>query len=144
MYKEQEYFFIDNLLKNTSNKNLTYEELSNFDYFDYNLYESLFTNINKYPYKLVEFDGNKYTITPLGRVVSKIGFKKYLDNIKGEQEIDMSIKLLTIGDLKRTDKRSKSALIVSLIAIIVAIVIGLVQIYQSYFYNKKIENQEQK
>lgn len=63
--------------------------------FDYDLYNKLFTDINKEPYKLIELYENSFVITTLGRQVAIIGFKKYLESIKADQEIDKSINKAT-------------------------------------------------
>ena len=61
----------------------------------------------------------------MGRQVAIIGFKKYLESIKADQEIDKSIKQLTLSDLQKTDRRSKISFWLSIAAIVVALLIGV-------------------
>ena len=125
MYTDKEFEFIDNLLRNSLNNDFTYDKLCYSRDFDYDLYNKLFTDINKEPYKLIELYENSFVITTLGRQVAIIGFKKYLESIKADQEIDKSIKQLTLSDLQKTDRRSKISFWLSIVAIVVALLIGV-------------------
>lgn len=137
MYTEQEFNFIDNLLRLSSNNDLTYTDMLTEHNLDYDLYNKLFTDINTDPYKLITSDGNYFTITTLGREVLKIGFKQHLENVKKDQEVDKTIKTLTLEDLKKTDSRSRNAFVISIIAIVASLLIGGMQVYQTYYYNKE-------
>lgn len=125
MYTVKEFEFIDNLLRNSLNNDYTYEKLCYSRNFDYGLYEKLFTDINKEPYKLIELHDTSFTVTTLGRQVAIEGFKKYLESTNSEQELDKSIKILTLEDLKKSNLRSRNAFILSILAIVVSIIFGI-------------------
>ena len=125
MYSKKEFEFIDNLLRKSLNNDYTYEKLSYSIDFNYELYEKLFNDINKDPYKLIELHGTTFTITALGRHVSIDGFEKYLESIKSDQELDKSIKTLTLDDLKKSNSRSRNAFILSILAIIISVIFGI-------------------
>jgi hypothetical protein len=125
MYSDKEFDFIDKLLRDSLNNDYTYEKLCYTRNFDYDLYNKLFTDINKEPYKLIELHENSFVVTQLGRHVAIEGFEKYLNDLKDEQETDKSIKRLTLADLQKTDKRSKISFWLSVFAIIVALFVGV-------------------
>lgn len=125
MYTDKEFEFIDNLLNNSLNNDYTYEKLCYSKNFDYALFEKLFTDINKEPFKLIELHETTFTVTTLGRNVAIKGFKKHLETINSEQELDKSIKTLTFEDLKKSNLRSRNAFILSILAIVVSVIFGI-------------------
>lgn len=125
-YTDKEYEFIDKLLELSIN-GVSYTEMRDLHGLSYDLYQKLFSHISTDPYKLIVLS-DKFRATSLGVDVSKIGFKKYLENESKGKQIDENIKLLTLADLEKTDKRSKKANIISIIAIVISTIVGLLQI----------------
>jgi hypothetical protein len=147
MYTDKEFQFIDKLLNDSLNNNYTYEKLSESKSFDYDLYTKLFSDINKNPLNLINIKGDVFDITNLGRKVATSGFKNYLesikldqDSIKETQELDKIIKTLTLDDLKKSDSRSRNALILSISAIIISVVFGILNYTKSEKSNNDINN----
>lgn len=120
-YTDLEIKFINDLLKSSQNNNLTYSKFINDD--NLPLYNKLFNDLHLY--KLISKSDDKFIISTKGREVVKIGFKQYLKNLKSEEELDKSIKQLTHSDLISTNKRSKIAIILSIVSIIVTLFIGV-------------------
>lgn len=125
MYTKEEFIFIDDLLQRALNNDFTYSKLAYDNTFNFDLYNRLFSDINKEPYKLIELYEDNFQITTLGRKVSNNGFEEYLNQLDNEKETDNKIKSLTLDDLEKSDKRSKRAFIVSIVAVVVAIIIPL-------------------
>ncbi|MBY0427071.1 MAG: hypothetical protein K2Q22_15660 [Cytophagales bacterium] len=124
------------------NGNLSFFQLSQQKHFyNYELYDKLFHNISSDPYKFIELKGETHIITPLGRQVASLGFENYIKQQNVDLEVDQHLKTLTIQDFEKTDKRSRNANLISILAIIGTLIIGLVQIYQSYRYNEKGKNE---
>ena len=140
MYTDKEFEFIDNLLRNSLNNDYTYEKLCYTKDFDYNLYEKLFTDINKEPYKLIELHETSFVITHLGRHVAINGFKNYLESIKTDQELDKSIKTLTLDDLKKSNSRSRNAFILSILAIIISVIFGILDYTKPEKSDNNVDN----
>jgi hypothetical protein len=137
-FNETQIKFVDDLLIKASKGKVHYSTL------DYSSYDTTFQLVNNEPYKLFGSDGEMIWLLPLGNEIINDfngSFKKYLENLNKEKDTDTKIKQLTLEDLQKTDTRSRTAFIVSIIAIISAFLIGLMQVYQTYYYNNKIENQ---
>lgn len=143
MYTEQDFEFVDKLLRLSLNNDLTYSNMLMIHKLDFDLYNKLFSDINHNGYNFILLQNDCFTITKLGRDVANIGFKNYFNNLNKDKETESKIMQLTLEDLQKTDTRSKNAFIVSVIAIIAAFLIGLMQVYQTYHYNNKIENKTQ-
>lgn len=124
-YKKIEIEFIDRLLNLSLNNDLTYSDMIMKHKLSFDLYDKLFSDINHNGYNLILLHNDIFSITPKGREVAEIGFEKFLNDLKEEQETDKSIKRLTLEDLKKTDKRNKISFWLSVIAIIVALFIGV-------------------
>lgn len=120
MYTDLEFEFIDNLLKESLNNDLTYPDLVYSSNFNFDLYNKLFTDINKEPYKLIELFNDTFVITTLGRQVSEIGFKKYLENQEKKNNIEQRIKEVTLENIKWTSIRGWIAIGISIAALIIA------------------------
>lgn len=120
MYSDKEFEFIDNLLRNSLNNDFTYDKLCYSRDFNYDLYEKLFTDINKDPYKLIELHETTFTITTLGRQVAIIGFKEYLQRENDKSDLEKQIKVLTLKNIKWTSIRGWIAIGISILALIVA------------------------
>nr|WP_315242501.1 hypothetical protein [uncultured Flavobacterium sp.] len=129
MYSEQEFVFIDNLLKSSLNNDYTYTKLCYSTNFDYDLYTKLFTDINKDPNKLIELFDDSFNITPLGRKVSAIGFKQYLETQTKNDDLSQKIKEVTLENIKWTSIRGWVAIAISVIALILAILTFYINVY---------------
>ena len=128
MYTKEEFEFIDDLLQRALNNDFTYSKLAYDRNFNFDLYNKLFTDINKDPYKLLELYEDSFVITTLGREISSIGFEQHLSNLEKDSEIDIKIKHLTLDDLKKTNVRSNIALILSGVAIVITIIFGVLSL----------------
>ena len=120
MYSDKEFEFIDNLLRNSLNNDYTYDKLCYPRDFDYDLYNKLFTDINKEPYKLIELYNNDFVITSLGRQVATIGFKQYLEKETAKSDLEKQIKVLTLKNIKWTSIRGWIAIGISMLALFIA------------------------
>lgn len=140
MYNDKEFEFIDKLLRDSLNNDYTYDKLCYTRNFDYDLYNKLFTDINKESYKLIELFGTSFVVTQLGRHVAIDGFKKYLESIKTDQELDRSIKTLTLDDLKKSDSRSRNAFILSILAIIISVIFGILDYTKPEKSDNNVDN----
>jgi hypothetical protein len=130
--------FINDLLQRISKGHVTYYQL------DYKLYDKHFHLVkDSSEYPLFRLVNDTIQLEPLGnKIVNQYNsdFGLYLDTITEDQQLDKSIKQLTKADLEKTDRRSKKSLVVSIVAIIVAILVGGMQVYQTYHYNKNRPN----
>ncbi len=124
-YTKTEIEFIDRILNLSLNNDLTYSNMIMKHNLSFDLYDKLFSDINHNGYNLILLHNDTFSITPKGREVAKIGFEKFLKDLKEEQETDKSIKRLTLADLQKTDKRSKMSFWLSVFAIIVALFVGV-------------------
>ncbi len=122
-YTKIEIEFVDMLLKLSINNDLTYTDMILKYKLDYDLYNKLFGDISHNGFNLILSHGDTFTITAKGRDVANIGFEQFLKNLKEEQETDKSIKRLTLSDLQKTDRRSKTSFWLSIVAILVSIFI---------------------
>jgi predicted transcriptional regulator len=129
MYSEQEFDFIDNLLKSSLNNDYTYTKLCYSTNFDYDLYTKLFTDINKDPNKLIELFDDSFNITPLGRKVSAIGFKQYLETQTKNDDLSQKIKEVTLENIKWTSIRGWVAIVISGIALTLASLTFYINVY---------------
>ena len=120
MYTPAEFEFIDRLLKLSLKNDLTFSDMGTKHKLDYNLYDKLFTHINKDPYRLIECYNENLVITPLGRQVERIGFEKYLNEQKEKTNLDARIKAVTLRNIKWTSIRGWIAIEISLLALLIA------------------------
>lgn len=130
-YTKTEIDFIDRLLNLSLNNDLTYSDMIMKHHLSFDLYNKLFSDINHNGHNLILLHSDTFSITAKGREVAKIGFEQFLKELKEEQETDKSIKRLTLEDLKKTDKRSKTSFWLSVIAIIVSLFIGILDYTKS-------------
>ena len=124
-YTTPEIKFIDILLNLSLNNDLTYSDMIMKYNLSSDLYNKLFGDINHNGYDLILLHEDRFSITAKGREVTKIGFEQFLNDLKEYQETDKSIKRLTLSDLQKTDKRSKISFWLSIVAIIVSLIIGV-------------------
>lgn len=137
-FNNEQIDFINDLLQRAKKGSISWMNL------DYNLYDKYFHLVKDgSDYPLFRLINDTILLEPLGnKIINQYNsdFGLYLDTIIEDQELSKSIKQLTKADLEKTDRRSKTSLIVSIFAIGVALLVGGMQVYQTYHYNKNRPN----
>lgn len=133
-FNNEQIDFINDLLQRASKGSVNWMSLN------YGLYDKYFHLVKDgSDYPLFRLINDTILLEPLGnKIINQYNsdFGLYLDTITEDQELDKSIKQLTKSDLEKTDRRSKKSFIVSIIAIVVAFLVGGMQVYQTYHHNK--------
>ena len=133
MFNEEEKRFIDDLLQRASTGHFKYSTTNSQSGFNFELYNRLFTTVNKPPYELFNSDGDNIWLTALGKKVLSLdgGINEYLENENNDKKLETTLKEWTLKELKSNEPRHKTtrnisywSLGISILALIVVIIFG--------------------